>query len=536
MQTGGQSVMLYQTFRCLIKSIAEKYRDDPETAVNKQKQLTRKFKEQHPNWQEEIMMSGTPLPTPRHLQTESARMNFVSPFLRSIQLSQNRAPEVTPVPTRSQQSNFRVPEPKSRTPIVTPVQNCRVPESQSSDFRTPRSTTTVTPQTPSTGFKTPRKSNPSSKCSTPFSPSQIPLPNFKTKRIEEYFVKVPRKLVFEAEALKDVEMEQVPVPAIEDAPVQEVEEVMDTCEPIVDEPMQQEEIPVIEETIPAPEQIELPDEEVALPEIIQELPKQAAPLIEKQKSPISIQELLREALPNLNFDNAQSPIVQQRCTSTSYSFGAASFTIPAINESEEPQEQEHIPLVTEENNESDDEVIVLDEESHDGDVMPSTNKTKGRFQIEPSPEFSCSISFKDFMDQRANKLINPFYCHATQPEPRPSSFESPAMQNFYKDFTPSSQQIENAQQQLADKLEKMRNRFGSISPPLVKRKRLFRDGSRLSQNSATPVLDSSVPNFGLPDTMGGLNAASSPFTPRKSFWNQATPEVAALPQETAKET
>ena len=542
MQIGGQSVMMYQTFRCLIKSIAEKYRDDPETAINKLQQLSRKFKEQHPNWQEEIMMSGTPLPTPRHLQTESARMNFVSPFMRSIQLSQGRAPDVTPVfPARNhKQSSFRIPEPKSRTPIVTPVQNCKVSDSQSSEFRTPRSTA-VTPQTPSTGFKTPRKSNPPSKCSTPFSPSQIPLPNFKTKRIEEYFIKVPRKLVFE-DASKDVEMEEeVPAPATENALVQEMEEVMDTSEPIVDEPMQQDDIPVVEEAVAASEPVELPD--IDVPELIQEQPKPASPQTEKQKSPITIQELLRQALPNVNFEGTQTPIVHRRSTSTNYSFGAASFTIPTLNEFDEklleepPLEQELIPPVNDDTNQSDDEVTVL-HESIEQEVVPYTIRTDRRILNEPSPEFSCTMSFKDFMDQRAEKN-RPVSRHSPPSVPRPSCFESPSMQNFYKDFTPSSQQIENAQKQLAEKLANMRNPgncFGSISPPQKKRKRLFRDGSRLSQNSATPVLEPSVPGFGQPDAMGALDATPSPFTPRKSYWAKATPEVAALPQETAKET
>lgn len=538
MQVGGQSVMMYQTFRCLIKSIAEKYRDDPETAINKQQQLTRKFKEQHPNWQEEIMMSGTPLPTPRHLQTESARMNFVSPFMRSIQLSQGRA--ATPVfPAQSHtQSSFRVPEPKSRTPIVTPVQNRRVADSQSSDFRTPRSTA-VTPQTPSTGFKTPQKSNQPSKCSTPFSPSQIPLPNFKTKRIEEYFIKVPRKLVFE-DASKDVEMEEeeVPAPATEDASVQEMQEVMDTSEPIVEEPMQQDEVPVVEDAVPVPKPVELTG--VDVPELIQEQPKPASPQTEKQKSPITIQELLRQALPNVNFEGTRTPIVHRRSTSTSYSFGAASFTIPSLNEFdekllEEPlHEQELIPPIDDDINHNDDEVIVL-HESIEKEVMPSTVRTDQRIR---TPEFSCSMTFKDFLDRRAGKM-RPVSRHSPPSAPRPSCFESPSMQNFYKDFTPSSEQIENAQKQLAEKLANMRNpgsSFGSISPPQKKRKRLFRDGSRLSQNSATPVLEPSVPSFGQPDAMGALDATPSPFTPRKSYWAKATPEVAALPQETAKET
>jgi hypothetical protein len=502
-QIGGQSVMLYQTFRCLIKSIAEKYRDDPETAISKQQQLTRKFKEQHPNWQEEIMMSDTLLPTPRHLQTESARMTFASPFLRSIQLSQSKAPEITP-------GHFRVPAPKSRTPIVFHSPQAQVPGSQSM----PRSTF-VTPKTTPTGFKTPQKSNPSSNCSTPFSASQIPLPNFKTKRIEEYFVKVPRKLVFE-DAPKDV----TPAPANEEDPVQEVEKVM---EPTVDEPMQL----VVEEEVTDLERDEIPDEDVvALPEIIQKQPKQAAPPTKNQKSPISIQELLRQALPNLNFDGSQPPIVQRRCTSTSYSFGAASFTIPALNDFEDTlHQQEPNSPVTEE-----DEVTIVGIGSQE--VTPQMNSANRRFQLEASPEFSCSMSFKEFLDQRSRGSD-----HTQQLEPWPTTFESPAMQNFYEDFTPSTQQIENAQKQLKEKLERMRNRLGSTSPPLEKRKRLFRDGSRLSQNSATPVFDWSEPNFGLPNAMGGLmEAAPSPFTPRKSFWNQITPEMAALPQETAKET
>lgn len=514
MQFGGQSVMMYQTFRCLIKSIAEKYRDDPDTAIKKQQQLTRKFKEQHPNWQEEIMMSGTPLPTPKHLQTESARMNFVSPFLRNLQLSQTRTPVVTPHSAQSQQNNFWVPDSQIRTPIVTPRPNFRVPESQSSEMHTPRPAA-AKPQTPSTGFKTPRKSNPTSKCSTPFSPMQIPLPTWKTKRIEEFFVKVPRRLEFE-NVLKDVEMEETPVP--------EPEEVMDTSEPIVEDPMQQDEVPEAEETSPMPEQVEVPANDVSTPEKIQESPKAASPQITKQKSPVSIQELLRQALPNLNFENVQPPVVHRRSSVTSFSFGAASFTIPTLPE-ELPEEEPVLPV------NEDSEVIVLDEENHESikKVAQRGNRANRRFGVEPSPEFNCSMSFKDFMEQRS-QMRKP------APEPRPSCFESPAMQNFYKDFTPSSQQLDNAHKKLAEKLERMRNLCGRTTPPLEKRKRLFSDGSRLSQNSATPVLDEDVHNFGQPEAMGELDAAASPFTPRKSYWTQANYEVAALPQETAKET
>lgn len=346
-------------------------------------------------------------------------------------------------------------------------------------------------------------------------------------------MKMPRKLVFE-DALKDVEMEEVaaPAPAIEDAPLQEVEEVMDTSEPTVDEPMHQDEDPVVEEVVLELDQVDLPDgDDVALPEVIQEQPHLASPPTEKQPSPVSIQEMLRQALPNLNFEGARSPVVHRRSTSTSYSFGAASFTIPTLNDFEDTLLMEPVPSVAEEINLSSDEVTILNKECFQSiEEIPKKKRTNRRFQMEPSPEFDCSMSFKDFLDQRS-RMKN------QQPEPRPSSFESPAMQNFYKDFTPSSQQIENAQQQLAQKLQRMRNRLGSTSPPLEKRKRLFRDGSRLSQNSATPVLDSDVPNSGLPNALGGLmEAAPSSFTPRKSFWTHVTPEVAALPQETAKET
>jgi hypothetical protein len=320
--------------------------------------------------------------------------------------------------------------------------------------------------------------------------------------------------------------------------VQEMQEVMDTSEPIVEEPMQQDEVPVVEDADPAPKPVELTG--VDVPELIQEQPKPASPQTEKQKSPITIQELLRQALPNVNFEGTHTPIVHRRSTSTSYSFGAASFTIPSINQFDEklleepPHEQELIPPVDYDTNHSDDEVIVL-QESIEKEVMPSTVRTDQRIR---TPEFSCSMSFKDFLDRRAGKM-RPVSRHSPPSAPRPSCFESPSMQNFYKDFTPSSHQIENAQKQLAEKLANMRNpgnSFGSISPPQKKRKRLFRDGSRLSQNSATPVLEPSVPSFGQPDAMGALDATPSPFTPRKSYWAKATPEVAALPQETAKET
>ncbi|XP_059482912.1 mutS protein homolog 4-like isoform X2 [Neocloeon triangulifer] len=554
-ENGEQGTMMYQTFRCMLKAISKKYVDNRTLAMEMNAALTRKFKEQHSNWQEETLMMNTPLSTPQNRQTNR---RVLSPIIREFEqegemtahhqeivpvaakppgsvggteklmdipdhnetsepCSANDIPMVektpissnnevgTPVNTyRAEEAALRTPNapriPKNVTINLTPVEieassetrklNSGVPltpaSSKDSQFSrtalvgilkrrqdfTPSSScsletldltgtpvsTNMPKQAPairrlSKDFSTPqshfRRSaqdaglnpptvpkakrqqvmefvSPSKLISTPIpwkTPSEVtpekstqsqgrsssPV-KMKTRKIEEYFIRFQRNSVIETYV-----KEKTPR-VCNDRAEEENENFLNAAENseltvAVEQPNDIEIIGTVQSPI-HPSKIDLQG---------------------KQNHRFSLDNLLKDTMKRINLDKTSG----DKSVVTSFSYGSASFSMPIMSTS--------VKALNFDINEA---------ESRNGSQMMeeiNTTPVQGhRFAMQGTPEFRCSMTFKDFMEQKTKQKKRSTSQSSIPPE-------SPSMQKFYRDFPPSSSMVQAAQDALEKKLERMRN-------------------------------------------------------------------------------
>ncbi|XP_065344364.1 mutS protein homolog 4-like [Cloeon dipterum] len=480
-ENGEQASMLYQTFRCMLKVIAEKYIDDPASAKSKNLLLTHKFKEQHPNWREELMMPGTPLPTPRHLATKSARMRFISPVIQQLHDAQDALPEtpvVIPDPTLCDVTDdITTPQlvPGSKETPKGILKNPKPQNPEKQTFKTPTKRRVSSP---------PKSSSSSVDTSAPSTPCKSLTPlKMKMRKIEDYFVRVQKENLLPPEnagsmsaecdeSEKTAVVEPLTVPDCESNadlqiqieeiqnqvihlspdPSEEIQLFAESQTPVnqevdaLSEPPEELEVVVEPKTPPPPQDIEVKTPPPLLPAL--------------QKEADSLDALLKSAMKRINFATP-SPASN---TVSSFSFGAASFTMPGAAE----VQPEIAPLKD-----------TLNEKEGVTDLF--STPVSHRFELQPTPEFSCTMSFKEFMAQREKRKRR-----GTQSSSQMT--RSPDTQKFMQEFPPSTPQLREASRTLDETLEQLRRETPSSA------KRLFVEGGwDQSQNADCLALELLMP-------------------------------------------